>query len=77
MDGVYHSPTHTNLPFPAPRSFYGPCHWDAQEWVGLQLEQPGAGSDATVDGLKYFDAPPGAALFVRAAMLKPVSGKAP
>lgn len=45
--------------------------------MGLQLEQPaGAGSNGIVDGIKYFDAPLGCALFVKAAILKPLTSAA-
>ena len=46
--------------------FQGTTSFAKGAWVGLELEEPGAGKhDGAVDGVRYFTCPTGQGLFVR------------
>ncbi len=68
-------PQHT-IKSRATARWLGPVAFDRLDvdYVGLHLEHPRGRHGGTVSGLVYFDAPPGAAEFVRASKLVPNNG---
>jgi len=51
--------------------YAGPVHWDAEHYVGLELDEALGKSSGVVDGIVYFAGKPGHGVFVKASMLLP------